>query len=535
MNPYADLSQRGVLPITVNESLFYTNFNTGEIIPWQGERWEYNNDYTEITIYLRDGAKWSDGEAFNADDVVFTFKMLKAAAPRVLFSGTVAEWVGEVEKVDDLTVRITLNKPGPRFALDYLAQGQVDRFVVEPEHIWKDKDVTEFNNYDREKGWPVGTGPYRLVKTGTREMWFDLRDSWWALDVGLVDEMPKVERIVIRPIPAGADATKLMINDEMDHPGIVEPSVFVAAQQQNPNIVVWNDQGPAYGSLVGCVFRLAFNNQKEVWKDREIHWALNHAINRSEINLSAFHDTQKVAIAPLSSYSRVARYVDSLNPVFDRWSVDDYDPSKTAAILEGKGYTKDDDGFWALPNGSPWPVRISMNAGDPIGPVIVEQLRKAGFDAASDVLSGSAYWRAVNTGAFDAILFPHCGSIYDPWQTLDHFHSKYSAPPNEAIHNIRAMTRYENPVLDALLDQMEGMVPSATDPTYIALVEQALEVFFQDLPEIDLLEEFHTVPFLTTYWTGWPSKGDPYVAPYLVWEGFNLAIHRLKPTSSVSE
>ncbi len=37
--------------------------------------------------------------------------------------------------------------------------------------------------------------------------------------------------------------------------------------------------------------------------------------------------------------------------------------------------------------------------------------------------------------------------------------------------------------------------------------------------------------FNTTYWTGFPSAKDPYVAPYLPWEGFNLVVHRLKPRS----
>ena len=40
----------------------YTNLNTGEIIPWQAESFTYNDDFTEITVKLRQGVTWSDGK-----------------------------------------------------------------------------------------------------------------------------------------------------------------------------------------------------------------------------------------------------------------------------------------------------------------------------------------------------------------------------------------------------------------------------------------------------------------------------------------
>ena len=533
MSPYSgSLGRRGVLPNTIYEALFYTNFNTGEIIPWQGKKWEFNDDYTEITIYLRDTVKWADGERFDADDVVFTFEMLKEQAPAMLFSGTIAEWVKEVTKVDDFTVRLTLTKPGPRFALDYLAQGQVGRFVVVPEHIWRDQDPMEFTAIDPDRGWPVGTGPYSLSRCTDDAQWFDLRPNWWAVDAGLVPAMPKVERQVIQPVPTGADMATLYINNELDGAAPLAAGIYVAAHEQNPNLVVWNPPGPTYGAPDGCTFRLEFNNQDEFWGDPDIHWAINHAINRAEINLLAYENSQGPAVAPISSYGGVHKYVDALKPLFDKWNADDFDISKTAAILEGKGFYKK-GGVWVKPDGSPFPVTIFMGSGNPIGPVLAEQLVAAGFDAVFEVLAGAAYWDALSVGTFvgGGILFTHCGSIYDPWQTLDHFHCRHVPPPGEKVTTtIRANTRYCSPEMSALIDQMEAMVPSPDDPEYVALVGQALDIYFRDLPEINMLEEFHTLVFNTTYWTGYPDKDNPYVAPYQVWDGFNLIIHRLQPT-----
>ncbi|MCB0109801.1 MAG: hypothetical protein KDE53_27955, partial [Caldilineaceae bacterium] len=56
----------GTLP-AMYEPLIMFNVLTGEYENWLAESWEYNDDYTEITIKLRDGIKWDDGEALNAD------------------------------------------------------------------------------------------------------------------------------------------------------------------------------------------------------------------------------------------------------------------------------------------------------------------------------------------------------------------------------------------------------------------------------------------------------------------------------------
>src|SRR5258708_38569325 len=171
-SPYAGvlLHQRNSLHYTVNEMLFYTNHNTNQIIPWQAESYRYNDGFTEITVKIRNGVKWSDGQAFTADDVVFTIDMLKAVAPTLVLSSAIKEWVAKAEAPDPLTVKITLAKPGPRFVQDFLAQGQATRFVVVPKHIWKDQDAKTFGVFDLAKGWPVGTGPYRLVKSDSNAL-----------------------------------------------------------------------------------------------------------------------------------------------------------------------------------------------------------------------------------------------------------------------------------------------------------------------------------------------------------------------------
>jgi peptide/nickel transport system substrate-binding protein len=530
-NPYAGvlLHQRNNLHYTVNEQLFYTNHLSNQVMPWLATGWTQSPDFTEVTVTLRDGVTWSDGQPFSAADVVFTFEMLKAAAPDLILSSAIKEWVASAEAVNPTTVRIKLSKPGPRWPQDFLATGQASRFVVVPRHIWQGQDPKTFGFFDLAKGWPVGTGPFKLVKSDANSLVFDRRESWWAVQRGVVPAMPQVQRVIY--VPATEQAMpQLFASGQIDMGRSIQPGTYDAIRMQNRGLRAWFESGPLWGVSSGCVFAIRFNLQTKPYDDPNVRRAINFAINRAQVVDLALEGSVKAAALPLSSYGGLTAYTDKMKDLLGAERIDRFDVAETNRLMAASGYRKGANGFFARPDGSPWQLSLSTVQGDPQGPVLVQQLRNAGFDVLNNAQQRTALSDATSAGNFEMSHGTHCGSLYDPWQTLEHFHSKYAAAPGEKITNLRAVTRYGNKEYDALIDKMEAMRPSPDDAAYLDLVRRALQIYMRDLPQVTLAEEFHTLPFNTTHWTGWPNEKDPYVAPFIPWEGFALVVHRLRPT-----
>jgi peptide/nickel transport system substrate-binding protein len=531
MNPYSlgGLGRvRDTLNKTVYEFLFYYNHNSGEITPWLATGYEYNDNFTEINITLREGVTWSDGEPFTAADVEYTLEMIRDT-PTLVFSAQMQEWIKDVEVQDDLTFRIILNKPNPRWVFSFLAENSEINLALLPKHIWENEDPDTFTNFDLEKGWPVGTGPFRLVRSTELQLVFDRRDNWWAAETGFAT-LPQVERIIRIPGGDAAGIARLFAQSEVDFGGALQKGDFEAARGRNPNLVSWNAEGPVWGTADACTYILGMNNKAEPFNNRDVRWAVNHALDRSRLVTLAYEDSTEPMVVPLSTFGGVLRYMDQIQDLIDQYQVDNFDLDKVNELMSGAGYSKDSEGFWAK-DGTRLEVTVSSVGGlRPLGPPLAQQLRDAGFDALVKHDDTGQITANVRDGTQLIWLDPHCGAAQEPYPTFSHFHSKFSAPIGQTTGFRWANTRYENPEYDAILDKMEAMQPSAEDAQYVELFRQAADIWLNDLPEIVIAEERHVWTYNATCWQGWPNAENPYIAPYDVWGAFMLAVLNLEPT-----
>ena len=177
-----------------DEPLWSVDFATGEIIPGLADGDPtYNADFTSLTIPLRQGVTWNDGEPFTADDIVFTVETLQkhdGFNAHTFFVDNVAS----VTAVDDHTVEFELKQANSRFHTTFL-----DRWGctwIMPKHIFeKEEDpvLFTFNPY-------VGCGPYKLHSFDPQGSWtaWEKREDWDKTPTGILYGEPKPKYIVFQ-------------------------------------------------------------------------------------------------------------------------------------------------------------------------------------------------------------------------------------------------------------------------------------------------------------------------------------------------
>ena len=120
-----------------------------------------NDDYTSFKITLTEGIKWSDGEDFDAEDVVFTINELIRLKDQIGYGNTLANMVESVEYVDKYELIVNTVDARPRLSEDWGVTVWGNGFRVIPEHYWSEHDLTTDPWED-----PIGTGPYKLSESG---------------------------------------------------------------------------------------------------------------------------------------------------------------------------------------------------------------------------------------------------------------------------------------------------------------------------------------------------------------------------------
>ncbi|NTF85077.1 ABC transporter substrate-binding protein [Agrobacterium rhizogenes] len=124
--------------LTRTAPLFQVEAKDTEPLPNLAKGWEWSPDGHKLTMHLIEGAKWSDGVPFNADDIMFYWED-EVIDPNVspLGGGASPEAFGEgttLRKVDDYTIEWTFKDAFPK---QYLYTMAYPNFCPGPSHILK--------------------------------------------------------------------------------------------------------------------------------------------------------------------------------------------------------------------------------------------------------------------------------------------------------------------------------------------------------------------------------------------------------------
>ncbi|MEL7435733.1 MAG: ABC transporter substrate-binding protein, partial [Chloroflexota bacterium] len=403
------------------EPLFILNYETGAIDPWLGLSMESNDTLDVWTLTLREGVMWSDGEAFNSEDVVYTIEMLSSEDGSTLpGSEGIGSVVDSVEAIDDLTVQFNLSAPNPRFQLDFFSVRSTNSVLIMPEHIWSGEDPLTFTFYAEDGSLPIGTGPYTLTSSETNRWVWDRNDEWWGASAGFM-ELPEPLRLIWLSVSTEDNRVQLISNNETDAANSVSLAAFEAIQAANPNVIAWETDLP-FSWSDPCPRQLDINTTVAPWDNANMRQALSLIIDRQEIVDFAYEGTTIPSRSMFAEYGSMDPFISAVVEAgFD--APVNADVATAQSLIEAEGYTLNNQGFYAL-DGEVLSVEILVNNASTeytsTVEIIVEQLIAAGIDAFSRQVDNGTFWGSAAPESDYEVAYGWlaCGSVNEPFATM---------------------------------------------------------------------------------------------------------------------
>ena len=534
-NPYAIGANHQQGPNLIFEPLAFFSAFADEEIMWLAESYSYNDDFTELTINCREGITWSDGEDFDCEDVVYTLNTLKELKEQVRWGKDIDAAMDNAELVDKYTAKVNMLRPDPRFFFLLTYKFDIGVYIV-PQHHYEGRDWTIFGDYDRDKGWPLSTGPWQ-VTTSTEQKIFDRRDSWWGegvADLGDYAKLPEVKRIIYIPGVPQEQRAQALIADQVDGAAMTTPSLIAETLDQNEDLITHSGRGEPYGYVDWWPVSIAFNTSGKFgpYDDPDVRWAISFYLDREELRDLAYDGAAAFNPLTMPQYPPLQPYFDIATEVMDEIgrSTLDYDPDRGDELLTAAGFTKN-NGMWEDSGGNTINCDIvGFGAWADLGPAVAQQLTNHGINASYGQPTDASSRMA--EGNFECLMFGHGGSVRDPYFTMKLYQSSSVNIPGG--HQVN-FYHWENERWDELTDEVAKTSPDNTAEMY-DLWREAAKIWLEELPDVPILEFYHRIIMNTARWTGWPqgdaSKGALDVTGYvneawwhLTW---SLVIHQLE-------
>ena len=453
------------------------------------ESWDITNEGTVYTFKLRNDIKWHDGEAFNADDVIFTLTAL--AHPnyhggndgRVMsivgaseYQAGTADSVSGLKKIDDYTVEITLAQPNAAFMANMYT-------AMLPEHILGEVDPGEWGNHDFNRA-PVGNGKYKFVEWKPGQyITLERNEEYYGTK-------PAIKNVTVQ---FGADTTLVaaLMNGEVDVLYNL-PASEIENVEAMPNSSVYT-----YEQMT--VSYIGLNQLVPALSDRNVREALAHAIDKQTLVDTCFGEGLAFVcedVFPSNHWSHS-----------ENVTVYEYNPELSKKLLEEAGYTMGANGYYEK-DGQVLHLTYDMSTstdGKSIAALIQQYFKEIGVEmevieqdfatlAYTKLLPGEA--TEETTGDSFQMYTLGFGVEADPEEYNDYFSTSTGAGSWNFIH-------YSNAKVDELFDAQLLM----SDPAErTAAFNEIAELISQDIPWIPLFNKAGV--------TGLSSKVQNYSADF---------------------
>ena len=417
-----------------------------EITPELATSWDISGDGMEFTFNLREDVKFHDGSDFSADDVVVTFD-------RIIFpenyegmtsvSQSLFDAIGAIEKVDENTVKFTLDEP---------RVWQFDLFSMTSAVIYP-SDYLEANNYDIRTDVAPGTGPFKFVENKPGELWeFEANTDYWN------PELPYVDTVIMQHVPAWTDRGTAVLTGQADFSWNVSRDTWDQGTERDD---IFNALLDNFGAL-----EVKWNNEKAPFDDPRVRRAVHLAINRHQA-VDVYREEVNIVSRWMSKAGEGATPDEELYqiPGYKRENADDI--AEAQRLLAEAGY----------PGGEGLRTFKLVSASVPghaevLSPFFVDQLRtNLGMDIEISVVERALVSEEYKKD-FDLVL-----------STIFHSPVKNHTPLWQVVWTTGASQnfgKYSNPEFDAIVEELNGELDGAKRA---ALFRQGEEILDANPPQ----------------------------------------------------
>jgi len=498
-NPYSG-SQVDMVSGTMYEPLWVLNTLTGKIDWRLASGFDYSEDLKSITVSLKPGLTWSDGEVLDAADLAYSLNLGKVD-PKLDVTGMWGDGKFEsVEAIDELRVKINL--AGKDGTVDW----HLPRLFVVPEHIFSSvEDISTFKNEA-----PVGSGPITQV-TQVRDNQIEIcrNPNYYKSSEGL----PYLDCIKFRQYTDNSQIQAALIADEIDW-----GSNFISDIEKT--YVAPDPENHGFWYPANDLINLYLNTREKPFSDIRFRQALSMALDRPMIvDLAAYgYPTVETHVSGIGEFFATYQN-DTVNAKYDYLA--EYNPDRAQKLLEQAGYKDvDGDGFLENPDGSPIEFEIQVVNGwtDWVQTVqmIGEYFAEVGIRAKTRTVDWSVYDKALKEGTYQASINWSRTNGEDPIQAYrDYFYTSQQGRSWHTNHGISSSR------VDQLIDVYTATNEQAVRAEILA---ELMEFTAMNLPFIPLFSNPTWYQFNKTRIDGWPTADNPYVQPVFYNGGTKLLV-----------